>query len=129
MKLAIVEDEVILTMALSLLLEGWGHEVVGTADDEPGALALVRATRPDAVLMDIRLGPQQSGLRAAQAIRGESKIPIVFCTAGADDALLQAEVKLLPDAHLVAKPVDENELAALLRLIERCVRRSESAAA
>jgi hypothetical protein len=31
LKLAIVEDEVILAMALTLMLEDWGHQVVGTA--------------------------------------------------------------------------------------------------
>src|SRR5690242_20711843 len=47
LKLAIVEDEVILAMALTLMLEDWGHHVVGTADTEAGALALVAAEKPD----------------------------------------------------------------------------------
>jgi len=125
LKLAIVEDEVILAMALTLLLEDWGHQVIGTADTEAGALALVEAARPDAVLMDIRLGRKDSGLHAARQIRGSSGVPIVFCTAYADSGPVQAEVRSIENAHLVGKPVDEERLEGLLRDIEG--RRREAA--
>jgi CheY-like chemotaxis protein len=127
LKLAIVEDEVILAMALTLMLEDWGHEVVGTADTEAAALALVDAARPDAVLMDIRLGRKESGLRAARVIRETTDIPIVFCTAYADSPPIQAEVRKIDNAHLVGKPVDEEHLEWLLRGIEER-RRNASAA-
>lgn len=121
MKLAIVEDEVILAMALTLMLEDWGHQVVGTADTEAGALALIEAERPDAVLMDIRLGRRDSGLRAARLIRANSDIPVVFCTAYADNAQVQADIRGIGNSHLVGKPVDEERLEWLLRGIEeRC---------
>jgi CheY-like chemotaxis protein len=118
-KLAIVEDEVILTMALTLMLEGWGHEVVGTADSEAAAAVLVLELRPDAVLMDVRLGRRDSGMAAARRIRRDLDVPIVFCTACADSVAVQAEVRALGNAHLVGKPVDEARLEWLLRSIER----------
>ena len=118
LKLAIVEDEVILAMALTLMLEDWGHQVIGTADTEAGALALVEADRPDAVLMDIRLGRKDSGLHVARQIRKSSAVPIVFCTAYADNAPVEAEVRSIENAYLVDKPVDEEQLEWLLRGIE-----------
>ena len=127
MKLAIVEDEVILAMALTLMLEDWGHQVVGTADSEAAALALVESERPDAVLMDIRLGRKDSGLRAARILRETTDIPIVFCTAYADSLAIQAEVRGIDNAHLVGKPVDEEHLGWLLRRIDQ--RRLKAAAA
>jgi CheY-like chemotaxis protein len=126
-KLAIVEDEVILAMALTLMLEDWGHQVVGTADSEAGALVLVKSERPDAVVMDVRLGRRDSGLRAAHLIRAISDIPIVFCTAYADCPPIEAQVAEIGNAHLVGKPVDEQRLEWLLRDIEQ--RRLGSAAA
>lgn len=117
MKLVIVEDEVILAMALSLMLEEWGHQVVGTADNEAGAVALVQSMRPDAVVMDIRLGRKESGLRAARRIRESQDLPIVFCTAYADSPPIQAEIRAIANAHLVAKPVDEEQFEWLLRRI------------
>ena len=83
-KIAIIEDEVILAMALTLMLEDWGHQVIGTADTEIGAMVLVKDERPDLVVMDIRLGRRDNGLRAARLIRASSNVPIVFCTAYAD---------------------------------------------
>jgi len=127
LKLAIVEDEVILAMALTLMVEDWGHQVVGTADTEAAALALVAAERPDAVLMDIRLGRRDSGLNAARLIRASNDIPIVFCTAYADNPPIQAEVRGIGNAHLVGKPVDEDQLEWLLRSID--IRRRKIAAA
>jgi two-component system, response regulator PdtaR len=118
LKLAIVEDEVILAMALTLMLEDWGHQVVGTADTEASALALVEAERPDAVLMDIRLGRKDSGLRAARLIRASSDVPVVFCTAYADSTPIQGEVRNISNTHLVGKPVDEGQLEWLLRGID-----------
>jgi CheY-like chemotaxis protein len=118
LKLAIVEDEVILAMALTLMLEDWGHQVVGTADSEASALALFQATQPEAVVMDVRLGRRDSGLRAAALIRSLSDVPIVFCTAYADTHSIQAEVREIGNAHLVGKPVDEDQFEYLLRSIE-----------
>ena len=128
MRLAIVEDEVILTMALTLMVEGWGHEVVGTADSEASAVAMVGALRPDAVLMDIRLGQRECGLTAARVIRRDIDVPIIFCTADADSAAVQRDVRALGNAHLVDKPVDEMQLEGLLRSIAQRAREQDAAA-
>ena len=118
MKIAIIEDEVILTMALTLMLEDWGHQVIGTADTEVGAMVLVKDERPDLVIMDIRLGRRDNGLRAARLIRESSDVPIVFCTAYADSPPIKAQVAAVGNAHLVGKPVDEDQLEWLLRSID-----------
>jgi CheY-like chemotaxis protein len=117
-KIAIIEDEVILTMALTLMLEDWGHLVVGSADSEPGAMVLVKDKRPDLVVMDIRLGRRDSGLLAARLIRASSDVPIVFCTAYADSPPIQAQVAAIGNTHLLGKPVNEDQLEWLLRTID-----------
>jgi CheY-like chemotaxis protein len=117
-KIAIIEDEVILAMALTLMLEDWGHQVIGTADTEIGAMVLVKDERPDLVVMDIRLGRRDNGLRAARLIRASSDVPIVFCTAYADSPPIKAQVTAVGNAHLVGKPVDEDQLEWLLRSID-----------
>ena len=55
------------------LLERSGFEVVGQAGDEADLLALVRATRPDVAIVDIRMPPAfaTEGLRVARVIREE----------------------------------------------------------
>jgi len=55
------------------LLADAGVEVVGQAEDPDGLLRRVRATRPDAAIVDIRMPPTHTdeGLVAAQTIRAE----------------------------------------------------------
>jgi CheY-like chemotaxis protein len=128
-KIVIVEDEVILAMALTLMLEDWGHQVVGTADTEIGATVLVKDERPDLVVMDIRLGRRDNGLRAARLIRASSEVPIVFCTAYADSPPIKAQVAAIGNAHLVGKPVDEERFEWLLRTIDERLRKAVKGAA
>jgi CheY-like chemotaxis protein len=92
--------------------------VLNLYDTEAGALALVQTGLPDAVLMDIRLGRKDSGLHAARRIRESCDVPIVFCTAYADSEPVQAKVRAIENAHLVGKPMDEEQLEWLLRGIE-----------
>ena len=68
----VVADDVMLTReGIVRLLEDAGLEVVAQAEDAGGLLRHVRGTRPDAVVVDIRMPPTHTdeGLAAAQEIR------------------------------------------------------------
>ena len=70
----VVADDVMLTReGIVRLLEDAGIEVVGQADDAASLLRRVRATRPDAAIVDIRMPPTHTdeGLVAAGVIRAE----------------------------------------------------------
>ena len=73
MRVVIGEDSVLMREGIARLLTDAGIEVVGTAGDLDGVLATVDATRPDAVVVDIRMPPTFSdeGLRAAERIRAD----------------------------------------------------------
>jgi CheY-like chemotaxis protein len=129
LKIAIIEDEVILVMAMTLMLEDWGHQIVGTAHSEAAALTLVEAECPDVVVMDIRLGRRDSGLRVARLLRAYTDVPIVFCSAYADNASILAEVRAIDNAHIIGKPVDEDRLEWLLRRLDERRRRISTASA
>jgi DNA-binding NarL/FixJ family response regulator len=70
---AIAEDDVLLREGLASLLEGDEFEVVAQAGDGSELVDVVRAHRPDLVLVDIRMPPTHSteGLDAARVIRSE----------------------------------------------------------
>jgi DNA-binding NarL/FixJ family response regulator len=72
-RVVLAEDDVLLRAGLASLLERSGFEVVGQAGDGPRLLELVRANRPDLVVVDIRMPPTNTteGLEAARAIRQE----------------------------------------------------------
>ncbi|HEX6674238.1 MAG TPA: response regulator transcription factor [Actinomycetes bacterium] len=72
-RVVLAEDDVLLRAGLASLLERSGFEVVGQAGDGRRLLELVRANRPDLVVVDIRMPPTNTteGLEAARAIRQE----------------------------------------------------------
>ncbi len=71
MRVAIVEDGVLLREGVVHLLGAAGHEVVAQFGDVDGLLAYVRDDPPDVVILDIRLPPTHTdeGLRAALDLR------------------------------------------------------------
>lgn len=91
-KVAIVDDDALVRTGLGLILGGSPSlRVVGEADDGDQALALVARTRPDVVLMDIRM-PRVDGLRATQALLAQPQPPkvIVLTTFDSDEFVLGA---------------------------------------
>ena len=74
LRVVLAEDDVLLREGVASLLDQAGFEVTGQAGDADGLLALVRETRPDLVVVDIRMPPTRTteGLEAAQAIRRQS---------------------------------------------------------
>jgi DNA-binding NarL/FixJ family response regulator len=72
-RVVVADDDVLLRAGLASLLDHSGFDVVGQAGDGTELLALVRSTRPDAAIVDIRMPPAHTteGLDAARIIRRE----------------------------------------------------------
>jgi DNA-binding NarL/FixJ family response regulator len=71
MRILLADDSTLFREGLARLLADAGFDVVGQAADVPGLMALVAATRPDVVIVDVRMPPthRTEGLDAAIAIR------------------------------------------------------------
>ncbi|MET9773475.1 response regulator transcription factor [Streptomyces sp. NPDC006367] len=71
----VVDDQFLVRTGLATLLRAApGMEVVGEASDGAQAVALAAATRPDVVLMDIRM-PGMTGIEATERILAEAVDP------------------------------------------------------
>lgn len=80
----IVEDEFLIAAAVENDLTDGGFRVVAVANTADDAVKLTRETRPDLVVMDIRLVGARDGVDAALEIFGETGIRCIFATAHAD---------------------------------------------
>ncbi|MFJ4785243.1 response regulator [Streptomyces sp. NPDC088794] len=91
-RLLLVDDDPLVRAGLSLMLGGADDiEVVGEAADGSEVEALVDRTRPDVVLMDIRM-PTVDGLTATERLRTRKDAPqvIVLTTFHGDEQVLRA---------------------------------------
>jgi DNA-binding NarL/FixJ family response regulator len=73
MRVVLADDDVLLREGIASLLARSGYDVMGQAGDADELLALVRATRPELVIVDIRMPPRHAteGRDAARVIRDE----------------------------------------------------------
>jgi DNA-binding NarL/FixJ family response regulator len=73
LRVIVCDDQPIVREGVSHILRDAGFEVVATASDAPELVRKARAHRPDVVITDIRMPPDNTddGLRAARMIRQE----------------------------------------------------------
>ena len=74
-RVAVVDDQALMRDAFTMILEAQPDiDVVGSADNGRTGAELCRRTRPDVVLMDIRM-PEMDGLEATRIVTGDDTIP------------------------------------------------------
>lgn len=114
-RILVVEDEMIVARDIAQQLVALGYQVVGHATRGQEAIDLAGALQPELVLMDIQLAGAMDGIAAAQAIRLQFSLPVVFITAFAADAVL-ARAKLTEPFGYILKPFSERELRTVLEM-------------
>ncbi len=93
-RVALVDDQSLIRAGLRALLDDAGDiDVVGEAANGREAVGLVRRTRPDVVLMDIRM-PELDGLAATRAITADTALAatrvIILTTFELDEYVFEA---------------------------------------
>jgi DNA-binding NarL/FixJ family response regulator len=93
-RVVLVDDQALLRAGFRALIDAEDDlEVVGEAGDGAEALAVVRSTKPDVVLMDIRM-PRVDGLEATRVISAEPALAgthiIILTTFEIDEYVFEA---------------------------------------
>jgi len=128
-RILIVEDEAVVALDIEERLRRQGYDVVGIADSADDAVAAAATLRPDLVLMDVQLRDGVDGVTAAERLRDELEVAVVFLTAFADDATLTRAKRVSPHGYIL-KPFDERDLRTTIEIalhrdgIERARRQS-----
>ncbi len=130
-RIAICEDERIVSLDIAKFLERNGYECNGSFDSAEGLLEFLKTVKPDLVLMDIHLKGKLDGIEASSIIFSQYAIPVILLTAYADAATIERAKITQPYAY-VLKPYDERELKTAIELglyrasMERKLRDSEA---
>jgi DNA-binding response OmpR family regulator len=114
-KVLIADDEPNIVVSLEFLMKREGHEVSIARDGEQ-ALSMVRALRPDLVLLDAMM-PFKSGFEVLQALRADEAVSatkVLMLTAKGREDDVAKGLALGADGYMT-KPFSTRELAARVR--------------
>lgn len=122
--LIVDDDEVVARLHEAFLASLEGFVVCGTAGTGPDAVAAIRSTAPDIVLLDMHL-PGFSGLEVLRVVRGDPgrRFEVIAVTAARDVDTVR-EARRAGVRHYLAKPFSSDDLRR--RLVDL---RDEAAAA
>jgi CheY-like chemotaxis protein len=122
-RILIAEDERLVGFDLRQRLSRMGYTVVGSAASGEEAIEHAQRLQPDLVLMDVRLRGHMDGIAAAQHIRAQVEIPVIFMSAYTSVQTLEHIWPMVPAGYL-SKPFFEPQLRlALERALETRQRR------
>ncbi|WP_077796389.1 response regulator transcription factor [Streptomyces sp. JHA26] len=119
LRAVIADDQALVRTGFTMILAADGIEVVAEAADGAEAVAAVRRTRPDVVLMDIRM-PVMDGIEATRRILGGDGPPetrVIILTTYDLDQYVYAALTAGASGFLL-KDVSPEHLVAALRLVQ-----------
>ncbi|MFI6940728.1 response regulator [Streptomyces sp. NPDC050418] len=117
-RVVLADDERMVRTALRAILGAEpGLEVVGEAENGPEAVSVVRALRPDVVLMDVRM-PGIDGIRATEQLVGSLPDPprIVVVTTFENDSYVYDALRA-GAAGFLLKRADADQLVQAVRTV------------
>ncbi len=112
-RILIVEDEMVVQLHLTRIVEELGHEVVGAASEREEALELAAGEKPELVLMDIHLAAGSDGVDTATEIVNRHGCAVVFISAYADQATVERTERVGAAGYLV-KPFTQAQVRAAI---------------
>ncbi|HAG81319.1 MAG TPA: hybrid sensor histidine kinase/response regulator [Cyanobacteria bacterium UBA12227] len=114
-KILIVEDERIVALSIQSRLETLGYIVTGNVTSAEAAIEAIAQSRPELVLMDIKLKGKIDGIEAAAQIRAYFQLPVIYLTAYNDDDILNRAKLTEPYGYLL-KPFESRDLLTAIEV-------------
>jgi CheY-like chemotaxis protein len=109
----IIEDENLIAEDLEERLSGLGFSVIASVGSAEEGVAIAIRERPELILMDIRLSGEKDGVQAAEEIRRQLDVPIVFLTAYSDSLTVE-RARATDHDGFILKPFQRRELQSTI---------------
>jgi response regulator NasT len=108
MRVLVGEDETLIRLDLTAMLESAGFDVCAQARDGMEAVELARSEQPDLAILDVKM-PRLDGIESARRILDERPIPIVIVSAYTEQSLVDRAAEAGVFGYL-SKPFREEDL-------------------
>ena len=114
LRVLIADDDGQSRASLASQVEHLGYQVVGMARDGAEAVRQALQSKPDVILMDVKM-PVMDGIQAARAVMQFRPAPIILLSGFSEQDLTRDAVDAGVQAYLV-KPISTRELAPTIAL-------------
>ncbi|MBI2438003.1 MAG: response regulator [Lentisphaerae bacterium] len=114
-RILIVEDESIVAKDIESSLRSLGYAVAGIVALGEEAVELSGVLKPDLILMDVMLKGAMDGIAAAERIRREHSLPVIYLTAYTDDDTLERAKATAAFGYLL-KPFEDRDLRVTIEM-------------
>ena len=118
-RLVIADDDPMMRLTLAALMQREsGFDLVGQAEDTPGAIELAAMRRPDVVVLDVDM-PGGGGVTAAQGIRDACPTSRIVALSADDSMAAQLDMSRAGAVGYLVKGAEDAEIARVIRSAAR----------
>jgi len=113
-KILVVEDDFITAMEIKRLLESHGYYCY-SASSSDDAFEKAVETKPDLILMDVKIRGKEDGIETTKKIKELIDVPVIYLTAYTDQDLIES-IKLTRPSACILKPFETKELISNIEI-------------
>ncbi|MEQ6119435.1 response regulator [Reichenbachiella sp. MALMAid0571] len=114
-RILVVEDDPLHMEKLEMAIEQLDYHMISVADNAEEAMRVIRATKPDLILVDINLNGETDGITLVEKLKDVKLMPVIFTTSYADKETIDRAKVTNPYAYLI-KPLELKSLQAAIEL-------------
>jgi len=104
LRIILVEDDNILSMAMKSMLKKLGHKVIAVENSGQGAISRAMEEEPDLMFVDIYLKDDVTGINVVEELQEKIKSEFVYITGNSDPGFL-SQAKNTKHLDYLVKPV------------------------
>ena len=113
----VIDDDPDIIETVQAILSAKGYVVISASNGKQG-FEVVQKTNPDMVLCDMMMEAIDSGMQAAQQIKGyNSEIPVFLLSSIAETTAATNELRELGFNGIIQKPVEPARLVSIVQSI------------
>lgn len=114
-RILIVEDEPFIAENLQEMLSIFGHENTEIANSANQAIKAIKISRPDLVLLDVKIKGDQDGIELGGIIKDQYQLPFVYITSYSDKETVNRAKHTQPLGFIV-KPFTKDDVYAAIEV-------------